>query len=337
MTQTPTEAPDALRLVVVMPALNEQATVAQMVRGVPREIPGVGSVQVLVVNDGSTDATAEVAAGAGATIVSHGRRRGVGAAFQTGLSAALDMGADLIVSIDADGQFDPSTIPDLVAPVLAGQADFATASRFAQPDLVPEMPKIKRWGNRVMSRLISRLIGQDFHDVSCGMRCYNRRAAMSLNLIADFTYTQEVFLNLGLKRMRMVEVPIPVLGRRPRGESRVASNLWRYGLNTMGIIFRCYRDYRPMRFFGALALALMIPAMLLEVFLLVWYVSTGGFSPHKWAGFTGAALFAFGLALLLIGVIGDMLNRHRMYLEELLYRARRWQSGNDSSGPGRPK
>lgn len=328
MTDTPTETFAGHRLVVVMPALNEEATVADVIRGVPREIPGVGSVEVLVVDDGSSDATAAEAQEAGASVVSHGRRQGVGAAFQTALSRALAMGADLIVSIDADGQFDPATIPDLIAPVLADEADFATASRFADPELVPEMPRMKLWGNRVMSRLISRLIGQQFHDVSCGMRCYNRRAAISLNPLAAFTYTQEVFLNLGFKRMRMVEVPIRVVGRRAHGKSRVAANLWRYAFRTLSIIFRCYRDYRPMQFFGVLALALMVPALLLELFVVVHYAATGTFSPHKWAGFTGAALFALGLVLLLMGVVGDMLNRHRMYLEELLYHVRNEQSNS---------
>jgi glycosyltransferase involved in cell wall biosynthesis len=312
----------ALRLVVVMPALNEQATVASTIRRIPAAMPGVADVRVLVVDDGSTDATAAEARAAGARVVSHGRRQGVGAAFQTALANALAMDADLVVSIDADGQFDPATIPALITPVVAGQADFATASRFADPALVPEMPAVKLWGNRMMSRLISRFCGQKFHDVSCGMRCYNRRAALSLNLIGAFTYTQEVFLNLAYKRMRMVEVPIRVQGVRSHGKSRVAGNLWRYGLRTLAIVFRCYRDYQPMRFFGRLALAFMLPGLGLEVFLWIHYLRQGAFHPHIWAGFTGAALFVLGLGLLLVGVIGDMLNRHRMYLEELLYHVR---------------
>ncbi len=334
MTENPGQPPAGGHLVVVMPALNEQATVADVIRRVPRDLPGIGSVEVLVVDDGSTDATAAEARQAGAVVVSHPRRQGVGAAFQTALSHALAMGADLIVSIDADGQFDPATIGELIAPVLAGQADFATASRFADPALAPEMPGIKRWGNRVMSRLISHLIGQSFHDVSCGMRCYSRRAAMSLNPLGAFTYTQEVFLNLGFKRLRMVEVPIRVIGQRPHGDSRVAANLWRYGFHTLAIIFRCYRDYRPMRLFGTLALGMMAPAVGLELFLLVHYVAAGTFTPHKWAGFTGAALFALGLVLLLMGVLGDMLNRHRMYLEELLYDVRSRQSNSRDADPG---
>lgn len=318
------------KLVVIMPALNEELTVGDTIRRVPRDIPGVREVQVLVVNDGSTDGTVAQAQAAGAVIVSHQQRRGVGAAFQTGLTRALELGADVIASIDSDGQFDPATLPKLLEPVVSGRADFATASRFADPALEPEMPKIKRWGNRVMSRLISRLIEQEFHDVSCGMRCYNRRAAMSLNLLGAFTYTQEVFLNLGYKRLRMVEVPILVRGVRKHGKSRVASNLWHYGFRTLSIIFRCYRDYKPMRFFGKAALSLLIPAVGLELFFFGHYLIYHAFSPHLWAGFTGAGLFALAVLLLHTGLIGDMLNRHRVYLEEVLYHVRSSNHGKDT-------
>jgi len=319
---TPDNPPPGRYLVVIMPALNEEATVADIVRGVPDAIDGIDSIDVLVIDDGSSDKTASLAAAAGAAVVSHRHRQGVGAAFQTGLAGALEMGADLIVNIDADGQFDPKTIPDLVAPVLSGRADFATASRFADPRLTPEMSRLKIWGNHMMSRLISRLVRQKFHDVSCGMRCYNRRAAMSLNTIGTFTYTQEVFLNLAYKHLRMVEVPIRVRGRRRHGRSRVAGNLLRYAYNTLDIIFRCYRDYKPMRFFGRIALALALPGLALEAFLLVHYLRTGAFSPHKWAGFAGLGLVVLGLVFTLMGVIGDMLKRHRIYLEEILYHMR---------------
>jgi hypothetical protein len=181
---------------------------------------------------------------------------------------------------------------------------------------------MKRWGNAVVARLVSRLTGQRFHDVSCGMRCYSRRAAMSLNPIGRFTYTQEVFLNLAFKQLRIVEVPVAVQGEREFGESRVASNLWRYALNTSGIIFRCYRDYRPMLFFGAVAGALAALGLGLLAFLGIHYLGSGQFSPHKWAGFSGAAALMLALLVFTTGLIGDMLNRHRIYLEELLYRER---------------
>jgi glycosyltransferase involved in cell wall biosynthesis len=310
------------RVLVALPALDEEKTVAAVIRGIPRRIAGVASVDVLVVDDGSRDRTAEEAAAAGARVIRHASTRGVGAAFGTALRDAVESGADVLVSIDADGQFDPADIPALIAPVLAGEADFATASRFKDPALVPAMPAAKLWGNRMMARLVSRLTGQVFTDVSCGLRCYNRRAALTLNPMGRFTYTQEVFLNLAFKQLRIVEVPVAVRAEREHGASRVADNLWRYGLNTAGIIFRCYRDYRPLRFFGALGAAFLIPAAALGAFLLLHYLGTGSFSPHKWAGFAGAALAGFGVLMLFMGLIGDMLTRHRVYLEELLYHRR---------------
>jgi len=310
------------RLLVAIPALNEENTIAQVIAAVPRTLPGVDRVDVLVVNDGSTDRTVEETRRAGAEVVHHASTRGVGAAFHTALAHGLQRGADLIVTIDGDGQFDPRDIPALIEPVLRQEADFVTASRFKDPALTPEMPTLKRWGNYLMSRLISRLVGQRFYDVSCGLRCYSRQAAASLNLFGRFTYTQEVFLNLAFKNMNIVEVPLRVRGRRQFGDSRVAGNLLRYAVNTSRIVFRCYRDYRPLRFFGGLFLALVIPAVGLGVFLMVHYLRTGALSPHKWAGFAAAALTMLGLLSIHMGLIGDMLNRHRVYLEELLYHRR---------------
>jgi glycosyltransferase involved in cell wall biosynthesis len=318
----PDERTQRPRLLVGIPALDEERTVAEVVRGVPRSIPGVGSVEVVVVDDGSSDRTAEVAAQAGARVIRHPRTLGVGAAFHSALVHGIENGADVIATLDADGQFDPADIPRLIEPVLSGEADFATASRFLDPDLVPDMPRIKRWGNHMMSRLISRLAGQTLHDVSCGMRCYGRRAALQLHLLARFTYTQEVVLNLAFKQLRLVEVPIRVRGRREFGESRVARSLLRYAWRTLQIIFRSYRDYHPLRFFGGIALALLLPATLLGGFLLVHWLATGQLSPHKWAGFAAAGLAVVAVLALHMGVIGDMLNRHRVYLEELLYRQR---------------
>jgi glycosyltransferase involved in cell wall biosynthesis len=325
----------AARLLVSLPALDEAATVAEVIRGIPREIEGISEVSVLVVDDGSTDETAEIARRAGADVIRHERTRGVGAAFHTALARARESGVDFLVTIDSDGQFDPAEIPRLMAPVLSGEADFATASRFADPALEPEMPRMKRWGNKQISRIVSRLTGQRFHDVSCGMRCYSRGALLRLNLIGTFTYTQEVFLDLCFKGLRVVEVPMVVRGEREYGTSRVAGSLLRYAINTTRILVGAYRDYKPLRFFGAAALALLLPAVLLELFFFGHYFATGSFSPHKWAGFSGAGLGVLSLMMLFMGMIGDMLNRHRIYLEELLFEERRLRFER-SSEPGEP-
>ena len=154
---------------------------------------------------------------------------------------------------------------------------------------------------------------------------------MHLNLLGGFTYTQEVFLNLAFKKRRIAEVPIKVRGQREFGKSRVASSIPRYALNTIRIILQCYRDYRPMKFFGWIAMVLMVLGGLLVGFLLGWYVIYGSFTPHKWAGFVGVSLFTMGLLVLWFGMIGDMLDRHRIYLEELLYEQRRLKHPGNSA------
>lgn len=320
---TDSDGAEGVHLLVSLPALNEEMTIDSVIRAIPRAIPGVRQVDVLVIDDGSTDGTSRLAREAGARVIRHSAPRGVGFAFHRALAHAIEIGADLVVSIDADGQFDSRDIPKLVRPVLQGEADFVTASRFKDPELVPVMPRAKLWGNRMMSRLVSKLTGERFFDVSCGMRCYSRKALLQLHLLGRFTYTQEVFLNLAFKNLRIVEVPVAVRGERSFGESRVASNLLRYAWQTSQIIFRCYRDYHPLRFFGSLALALMLPALGLGAFLVFHYLQTGGFSPYKWTGFASAALLLVAMLIAQIAVIGDMLNRHRVYLEEVLYRQRR--------------
>src|SRR5215813_1919153 len=152
-----TDETAGLYLLVTIPALNEEQTVGRVVRAVPGSFPGIRRVEVLVVDDGSEDRTAAEAEAAGATVIRHPSIRGVGGAFHSALTYGLDHGADLIVSLDADGQFDPADIPTLIAPVLAGHADFATASRFKDRTLTPQMPRVRLLGNRLMSAFVSHL------------------------------------------------------------------------------------------------------------------------------------------------------------------------------------
>lgn len=310
---------------IVIPAFNEEATVATVVGNtlaVLNDSPELDGL-VIVVNDGSTDRTAELAEKAGVQVVSHRHNIGVGKALQTGMARALEVGADVIVSMDADGQFDPKEMPALIEPVLTGQADFTTASRFKDASLVPDMPWIKLAGNRLMSSLISKISGTRLYDVSCGFRAYSREAALKLNLWGDFTYTQETILDLTVKGLRIEEVPMKVDGVRKHGKSKVASNLWHYGYKTSRIILRSYLDYWPGRFFGWISLPFWFVGVLLLLLLLIHRLFSGSFSPHIWAGFTGGALCAVGLITLIIGFLGEMLKRIRLNQEVLLYYDRR--------------
>ena len=312
-------AEEKLRLLVMLPALNEAATVADVIGRIPRRIPGVSKVEVLVIDDGSTDDTAKLALGAGASVISHGVNRGVGAAMQTALAEAIRRQCDIAVNMDSDGQFDPAQIPDLIAPVLARKADMATASRFLDRSLAPVMPITKRFGNYGMARLVSFLAGGSFADVSCGFRAYSREALLRLVLTGAFTYTQESFLVLAAKGMRIVEVPLKVRGVREHGESRVASNLFRYAIRTSAIIWGCVRDYRPGSVFGAAAAVLMVLSLAAATFFIAHRIVAGQFSPHIWAGFVAAFLFGLSMLIFALGQVALMVSRLRVVQDQQLY------------------
>lgn len=307
----------------MLPTLNEAATVADVIGRIPTDIPGVGSVRVVVVDDGSTDDTAVVAAEAGAEVVRLGRHRGLGAVFRRGLQAALAMGADVIVNIDADGQFDPRDIPKLVGPILDRRADMVTASRFADPAMVPDMPWIRKWGNRRFARLISRLTAEKLHDVSCGFRAYSRDAALRATLIGVHTYTHEVILDLAFRGFQILEVPVKVEGSRRVGTSRVAGDLWHYGWRSLLIILRAYRDYRPMSVFGALSAVLLLVTLLTGSFVVVHYARTGGFFPYRFVAFTAAAFGFASLICYVTGLLAGMIDRLRILQEEQLFLQRK--------------
>lgn len=313
-----------LRLLVMMPALNEAATIGAVLARVPRALSGVAEVSLLVIDDGSTDDTVQIARAAGAAVISHGHNLGVGVALQTGLAEALRRGVDLAVNIDSDGQFAPEDIAKLIVPVVEGRADFVSASRFLDPALVPDMPGVKKLGNWGMARIISALVGRRFADVSCGFRCYGREAMLRLVLLGKFTYTQESFLVLSQKGLRLVEMPIPVRGVREFGQSRVASNLWNYAWRTLAIIFGFIRDYSPGLLFNNLTLALAVLSAGFGSFFIWHRWSTGAFSPHIWAGFVSAYLFGLGILVFGLGQIALMVARLRSVQEQQLYLARRY-------------
>jgi len=327
-----------LRLVVMLPALNEAATIGDIIRRVPRDIPAIAQVDILVIDDGSTDRTVEIAREHGAKVVSHSRNMGVGRALKTGLAEALRDGFDIALNMDSDGQFSPEDIPKLVGPIVSGEADLVSASRFKDPALVPDMPRMKLLGNKGMAWLISHLVGERFFDVSCGFRAHSREAMLRLTLMGHFTYTQETFLLLHHYGLRLLEVPIAVRGVREHGESRVASNLLSYAIRASRIILAFLRDYRPSLFFSVIGHVLMVPGSILALFFFGHRLLTGAFTPHLWAGFLSAYLMGTAVLLYVFGQLAAMLGRLRMLQEESLYHQRRADMGRakeDRVGPDR--
>lgn len=334
-------------LVVMLPALDEAATVADVIERIPGQIAGVGEVFVLVVDDGSSDRTAELARSAGAAVVSHRRRRGLGAAFARGMQEALALGADVVVNMDADGQFEPEQIPRLIEPILSGEAEFVTATRFADPQNVPRMPWIKEWGNRQMCRLVNFATGHTrLTDVSCGFRAFSAEAALRLHLSDSFTHVQETVIDLASKSVPMTEVPVKVHGVRQHGRSRMASNLLAYALKTGSRILRAMCRTRPLVIFGTVAFVLLSLGVLQGLFVFVHWLFTHRTSPFR-SLLTGSSLFiTLGFLTALLALVADMMNRQIDVTERLLYfhrlqqhrrakaRRRRREGGDSQSNAG---
>ena len=324
------EGSDSRLLVVLVPCLNEENTVASVVSGVSGQIEGIDDIAVLVLNDGSTDETAKRAEQAGARVLTNPHNQGLGTTFQRGVEGALALGADIAINIDGDGQFDPADIPKLVEPILQGQADMVTASRFKDPDLVPKMPLIKRWGNHWVAWIVWLITLQRFYDVSCGFRAFSREALLRMNLFGTFTYTQETFLDLAFKNLRIVEVPIRVRGTREFGSSRIASSIPNYALRAMKIMFRAAISYRPFRFFATIAALFGAVGFSLLGFLAWHYIQTGAFFPHIWAGFVGGSFAFLCLSTLVLAFVSDILVRMRLNQEEMLYGLKQMSGGMSS-------
>ncbi|MCJ7472985.1 MAG: glycosyltransferase family 2 protein, partial [Actinobacteria bacterium] len=278
------------KLLIIIPAFNEKDKIGEVIKKVPQDIQGIDIIKILVINDGSTDGTPEIARKIGVEVIDNYKNMGVGFSFGRGLQYAVDNSFDMMVNIDGDGQFDPGDIHGLLGPILEEGAEFVTASRFIDKKPIHNMSIAKLWGNRLMSILISHLVGKKYLDVSCGFRAYSNRALLSLNLHGRFTYTQETFIDLSFKGLDIREVPITVK-YFPSRRSKVASNLFIYAVNTLKIILGTYRDYKPLAFFSVIALVFLVTGTAFEIVLLWTYLSRGTFSPNIWSGFVGAAFF----------------------------------------------
>jgi glycosyltransferase involved in cell wall biosynthesis len=327
------EAPLGLtsrKLGVVIPALNEEETVGAVVQAVPRHILGCSEVEIIVVDDGSTDATNERAVAAGADrVITHSRNRGLVASFNHGIGLALARRCDVVVHLDADGQHDPALIPNLVAPILSGDADIVVGVR-RLADKGSGTP-VRRYGNRLASWLFSRAFKVPVQDVTSGFRAFSRESLLKLNVVGDYTYTLDSLIQAARKRLAVAEVEIPAL-RRQFGESRMTHSVRRYIGTTGTQALRTTLHSSPLSVFGRAALISLVAALAFMAWFLVAYGDGGMHLPALLA-----TLIAFGLsgALFLSGLIADGVNTNRRLLEDALYRLKRLEAdlGTEAGEP----
>lgn len=312
-----------MKVVVYLPALNEAESIGAVLDGIPARLPGIESIRTIVVDDGSIDETAAIAQRHGAMVVSHPVNLGTGRAFLSGVSAALRAGADIIVSMDADGQFRGQDIARLIAPIIERRADVVLCSRFANGNLIGQMPFTKRAGNAMLTRAVSWIAGTPFTDVSCGFRAMSREAALRADIHSHYEYIHESLLNWRRHEMTIVEVPLPVLAERPVGESRIMSSVARYAMRSAPVLIRAIRDYSPMKFFGMLALLAIVPSALAGLFVSLHWLRTGETAPYTSLITLSVGGLLCGVLLGAVALLADLIGRVRFELEEMLYESRR--------------
>jgi glycosyltransferase involved in cell wall biosynthesis len=316
-----------MKLIVTIPALNEAPTIAAVIREIPRQIPGIDAVEVLVLDDGSRDETVEAAWAAGADhVISNPINRGLAATFKLALQEAVNRGADIIVNTDADNHYDQTRIPELVRPLLEREADIAIGSR-----LIDDLPMkaANKYGNKIANAVMQRLLRIPDVDVSTGYRAYTREAAMKLNVLSDHTYTHETLINAIDQRMRIVNVPIAArhVSRPSRLIRGIASHVVRAG----GVILRSFLLYRPLQVYGLLGAMLMalgtVPFARFGYFVLV-----GESRGHVQSLVIGAALWFAGGQMLITGMLAMAIGWNRRMLEEVLFKLREDRAGAQASG-----
>ncbi len=311
-----------MRLIINIPAYNEESVIGATITAMPRHYRGIDEVLVQVVDDGSSDKTATVAKEAGADFVlCHGINRRLGVMFATATENALKEGADIMVNIDADGQFDSAEIQKLIDPILENKADMVVGDRFSQSS-AKNIPWIKDFFNRLGASLVGSFLNVKTHDLTCGFRAHNRETLLRLNNPTGFTYTQETIIDAIGKNLRILWVPVQVTYFADR-KSKIVKSVYSFVNNSARIILKAVRDVRPMKFFGFPGLLLIAIAIIGFIAFLAQYFGSGfKVTPYLNYLLSSSILFIIGIQLLIFAFIADMIKSNRKLTEDMMYQAR---------------
>lgn len=302
-----------MKLIVQIPALNEEETIATAIRAIPRSIPGVAVIEILVIDDGSTDQTVSVAREAGADhILKMPSNVGLARAFSAGIEEALALGADIIVNTDADNQYAADDIPALIAPILERTAQIVVGARPISE--IESFSPVKKALQRLGSWVVRQASDSDIPDAPSGFRAYARDAAARLCVINTYTYTLETIIQAGRKRIPMTSVPVGV--NEVTRPSRLFRGTREYVMRSAKTILRVFVIYAPIRFFVSIATIFALPALIAIARFLVLYMSGEG-SGHVQSLVIAAALLAIATVLTAVGILADLIAANRTLLEDI--------------------
>jgi glycosyltransferase involved in cell wall biosynthesis len=306
------------KLIIQIPCLNEEDSLPETISALPREIPGVDTIEILIVDDGSRDDTIRVAREAGVDhVVRFPENQGLARAFSAGIDAALKLGADIIVNTDADNQYEADDIPALIQPILLGRADMVVGDR--APSRIQHFSPLKRFLQNYGSWVVRGLSGTEVPDAASGFRAFDRRAALQLNVISDFTYTLETLVQAGKKQIAVAYVPVRTRETRP---SRLFRSMPSYLRRSLVTLVRIYSLYEPIRVFWSLGLLMLGVGFLLFVRFGVYSVLYGPQGLIQ-SLIIGSALSIIGVQTILMGLIADLIAANRSLIEDTLLRVRK--------------
>ncbi|MDR2722896.1 MAG: glycosyltransferase family 2 protein [Cellulomonadaceae bacterium] len=312
-----------MKLFVQIPCLNEEETLPLVLAGIPREIPGIDEVEILIIDDGSTDRTVEVARRLGVKhFVLHTRNVGLARSFRDGIDYAITHGADIIVNTDGDNQYPQESIPQLVAPLLAGEADIAIADR--QTATIAHFSPFKKAMQKVGSSVVNFAAGTALPDAASGFRAYSRAALMQLNVVTSFSYCMETIIQAGNKRLRIASVPVTTNPKTR--ESRLFTNMFQHMGKSGQAISRSYIMFKPHVIFVTLGAVFFVAAMIPFVrYLVLMALGTAG--GHMQSLLLGVAFLVVSVLCFALTVIADLQRTNRVLVEHVLERVKEIQYG----------
>lgn len=309
-----------MKLVVQIPCLNEEATLPLVLKSIPQKIAGIDEIIILVIDDGSTDRTVEVARKLGVChFVHHNRNQGLGRAFHDGVLRALELGADIVVNTDGDNQYPQSKIPDLIEPIVSGRADIVIADR--QTQRIAHFSPTKKFLQRLGSAVVNKAAGTRLPDAVSGFRAYSRESLLRLNTITRFSYCTETIIQAGNKGLHIVSIPIEV--NTQLRESRLFRSTGEHVRKTAIVIARAYIMYKPYVIFGTLGWSLFIIGLYPFARFIILSLDDGSTRGHLQSLLIGSLLMTGAFLCLVLNIIADLIRINRSLIEDNLEQTKR--------------
>lgn len=309
-----------MKLIIQIPCFNEEKTLPSTLKDLPRAIAGIDKVETLVINDGSTDGTVEVARSKGVDhILSLPCRRGLAEAFRRGLDRSLELGADIIVNTDGDNQYKGEDIAKLVRPILDKKAEIVVGAR--DISAIEHFSAVKKVLQGFGSHMVRRFSRTDIPDTTSGFRAYSREAALKLNVFSDYTYTIETIIQAGRKEIPITSVPIRT--NEKLRESRLIKSIPNYIMRSVATMLRVYLMYEPMKFFMRIGMVVILLSFIPWARYMFFFFFGERHGGHIQSLLFGAILFLAGFILCVIGLLGDIIAANRKLGEEILYRLKK--------------